>query len=125
MKKIAVISICEVFVFMQNGATPLSIAAQYGHPETCRELIERGASIDLPQEVRTTLISSTVIYQKEWRAPLEKVLENARLKKFIYSFFSCFVARLSCGVSHENRSRNCNAFTNFPLHLRSKGNQEP
>ena len=43
---------------MQNGVTPLFIAAQEGHLETCRELIERGASIDQPLNVRATLISS-------------------------------------------------------------------
>ena len=61
---------------MQKGETPLYEAAKKGHFETCRELIERGASIDLPQEVRTTLISSTVIYQEGWRTPLEEVLVN-------------------------------------------------
>ena len=67
---------------MQNGATPLYIAAQNGRLETCRELLERGASVDLPLKVRTTLISRTLIYQEAWRTPLEKVLEDARLNRF-------------------------------------------
>ena len=67
--KTSLLLLFEVFVFLQNGVTPLYIAAAKSHPETCRELIERGATIDLPQQVRTTLFSSTLIYQKAWKAP--------------------------------------------------------
>ena len=58
---------------MQNGATPLFIAAEKGHLETCRELIERGASIDQPLNVRATLISSKYIFQESCRTALQKV----------------------------------------------------
>ena len=72
---------------MQNGATPLFIAAQKGHLETCRELIERGASIDLPFQVRIMVTFSKTILQESGRTSLKKVLENARLKRFKFLLF--------------------------------------
>ena len=48
----------EVFVFMQDGRTPLIMAAEEGHLDICQELIERGAAIDHQAEVRTPIFSS-------------------------------------------------------------------
>ena len=72
---------------MQDGVTPLYVAAEKGHLETCRELIERGASIDLPNEVRIMVIFGKTILQESGRTSLKKVLENARLKRFKFLLF--------------------------------------
>ena len=72
---------------MQDGVTPLYVAAEKGHLETCRELIERGASIDLPFQVRIMVIFSKTILQEFCRTSLKKVLENARLKRFKFLLF--------------------------------------
>ena len=75
---------------MKNGETPLYIVAENCHLEICRELIERGANIDLPLKVRTTLISSTLIYKEAWRTPSQKPLEILRLNRFTSVFLSFF-----------------------------------
>ena len=68
----------DVSVSMQDGATPLLIAAQEGHLETCRYLIEHGAAIDLREKVRITIFSTTVLCHAFGNAS-KKVSENARL----------------------------------------------
>ena len=63
LKKAKVFGVNRTFVFVciQNGATPLFAAACNGHPETCRELIERGATIDMPYQVRTNTLEREVL----------------------------------------------------------------
>ena len=58
LKKAKVFGVNTTFVFawIQDGATPLLVAANNGHLETCRELIERGATIDMPYQVRTNTL---------------------------------------------------------------------
>ena len=64
MKNMRWLLFADVFVIMQSGETPLYIAAYDGHLQICRELIEGGATIDLPQEVRTTVISRILIFKE-------------------------------------------------------------
>ena len=63
LKKAKVFGVNRTFVFVciQDGVTPLYVAAQNGHLETCRELIERGATIDMPLQVRTNTLKREVL----------------------------------------------------------------
>ena len=84
-------------MFVEHGATPLFIAAHQGHLETCRELIERGASIDLPAKVLLTTFSIMALCHEAFGNPLQKFSEDARLN---WSKIFVFVA------TQENGSRN-------------------
>ena len=65
-------------MFLQHGETPLYIAAHQGHLEICQELIQRGASIDRPQEVCTSIFSTTDLCHEASGNSSKKVLEDAR-----------------------------------------------
>jgi ankyrin repeat protein len=41
----------------QNGATPLYVAAEYGHTESITLLLQGGAAVDAEDEVRGALLS--------------------------------------------------------------------
>ena len=44
---------CVKHFFSQEGWTPLTNAAYYGHTEVCQELLKAGAKIDQAREVRS------------------------------------------------------------------------